>query len=156
MQTIGRAARNVNAKVILYADQMTNSMQRAIDETDRRRAMQQAYNQEHGITPETIRKTIRAGIESEAAAHAQANAAAGLADEAEYITEEYINELQTEMLAAAEALEFERAAALRDRIEQLQDSIGKKTNEVGYLPKPEKSRRRRGKGGARVPRPKRQ
>jgi excinuclease ABC subunit B len=125
MQTIGRSARNVNAKVILYADKMTDSMQRAIDETNRRRAMQQEYNAAHGITPETIHKSIRDGIEAEAAAHAQSQAAVGRRDESQYITEEYLAELEAEMLAAAEELEFERAAALRDRIAQMRTQLGK-------------------------------
>ena len=154
MQTIGRAARNVNAKVILYADRVTDSMQRAIEETDRRRAMQEEYNREHGITPETIQKAIRAGIEAEAAAHAQANAAVGRTDEAQYITEEYIAELEAEMFAAAEALEFERAAAIRDRITKMRDSIGKKVGEVDFNADSNGSgKRRRGHGG-RLPRPK--
>jgi excinuclease ABC subunit B len=92
--------------------------------------MQEEYNREHGITPETIRKEIRAGIEAEAAAHARANAAVGRTDEAQYITEEYLAELQAEMLAAAEALEFERAAAIRDRIQQMHDQMGKRVDEV--------------------------
>ncbi len=125
MQTIGRSARNVNAKVMLYADRVTDSMQRAIEETRRRRIMQEAYNAEHGITPETIRKSVRAGIEAEAAAHAQSNAAVGFREETQYITEEYLAELQAEMLAAAEELEFERAAALRDRIAQMKQQMGK-------------------------------
>ncbi|HVU87944.1 MAG TPA: excinuclease ABC subunit UvrB [Pirellulales bacterium] len=159
MQTIGRAARNVNAKVVLYADSVTESMQNAIDETLRRRALQEAYNREHGITPETVRKSIKSGIESEAAAHAEANRAVGRTTEAEYITEEYIQELEGEMLAAAESLEFERAAALRDRISQLRDSIGKKRDEVeihATRANRGRSRGRRSKGaGGRVPRPKR-
>ncbi|RUL89280.1 excinuclease ABC subunit UvrB [Tautonia sociabilis] len=118
IQTIGRAARNVNAEVVLYADTVTRSMQKAIDETNRRREKQLAYNQEHGITPETIRKAIRRGIEEEIQAKAIARKAVGK-DEREAITEEYLNELEGEMLKAAEALEFERAAALRDRILQL-------------------------------------
>ncbi len=130
MQTIGRSARNVNAKVILYADKMTNSMQRAIDETSRRRKIQEEYNREHDITPETIRKSIRSGIEAEAAAHAASNAAVGLKDETQYITEEYLSELEAEMLQAAEALEFERAAAIRDRIVQLQEQKGKPLEEA--------------------------
>jgi excinuclease ABC subunit B len=125
VQTIGRSARNVDAKVILYADTVTDSMQRAIDETRRRRQMQQEYNAAHGITPETIRKEIRAGIEAEAAAHAQANAAVGRGEESQYITEEYLDELEAEMHAAAESLEFERAAALRDRIVQMRQQVGK-------------------------------
>ena len=148
MQTIGRAARNVNAKVILYGDKMTNSMQRSIDETERRRKLQQEYNELHGITPETIKKAIHRGIESDAAAHAKANAAVERTDEAQYITEEYLAELEAEMLAAADALEFERAAAIRDRIERMRDSIGETVDSV--------KEPKRGKGPrGRVPRPKR-
>ena len=118
IQTIGRAARNVNAEVVLYADNVTRSMQNAIDETRRRREKQIAYNTEHGITPETIRKAIRKGIEEEVRAKTIARKAIGK-DEQAAITEEYLNELEGEMLVAAESLEFERAAALRDRILQL-------------------------------------
>jgi excinuclease ABC subunit B len=130
MQTIGRAARNVNAKVILYADRMTEAMQRTIEETARRRKLQEDYNREHGITPETIRKAIYAGIEAEAAAHAEANAKVGRTDETEYITEEYIAELEAEMYAAAEAMEFERAAAIRDRIAQMREAVGRPVDAV--------------------------
>jgi excinuclease ABC subunit B len=118
VQTIGRAARNVNAEVILYADKTTDSMQRAIDETNRRRTVQLAYNAEHGITPESVRTAISSGIEDEIEAHKTAQAAAGLPAD-DYVTEEYLEELHAEMLAAAQGLEFERAAALRDRIAQL-------------------------------------
>jgi excinuclease ABC subunit B len=157
MQTIGRSARNVNAKVFLYADKVTDSMQRAVEETQRRRQMQQVYNQQHGITPETIHKGIRAGIESEAAAHARCYAAVGRADEARYITEEYLAELQAEMIAAAEALEFERAAALRDRIEQMRQQLGKSLDEaeIHHATRAERGKRRkRHKPSFRVPRPK--
>jgi excinuclease ABC subunit B len=157
VQTIGRAARHVNAKAILYADKVTESMQRAIEETDRRRAMQQEYNQRHGITPETIRKTVSAGIESVAAAQEEANAAVGRTDETEYITQEYINEIEAEMMEAAEALQFERAASLRDRITELRDAVGQKISEAGTPVKETgRSRRRRRvpKEGKRIPRPK--
>ena len=155
IQTIGRAARNVNAKVILYGDKVTESMRLAIEETRRRREVQEKYNQDHGITPETVKKHIRAGIESAVAAHREANAAVGRGEESEYITEEFLNELEAEMLAAAENLEFERAAALRDRITQLRDSVGKKVQEVAvksYKAGP-KYKSRKGAGN-RVPRPK--
>ncbi len=159
MQTIGRSARNVNAKVILYADTITDSMQRAIEETRRRRKLQQEYNAKHGITPETIRKSIRAGIEAEAAAHARANAMIGLAEDAQYITEEYLAELQAEMLAAAEALEFERAAALRDRIQQMRSQLGKRLDEaeIHHATRAERGKRRKPSisGRGRVPKPKR-
>ena len=155
MQTIGRSARNVNAKVILYADKVTDSMQKAIDETNRRRAVQQEYNRANNITPETIRKSIRAGIEAEAAAHAQANAAAGRSDDAQYITEEYLSELEAEMLEAAENLEFERAAALRDRIEQMQEQVGKRVDEVEieHATRKGRGKRRKGSGQKSIPRP---
>jgi len=156
IQTIGRAARNVNARVILYAEKVTKSMQRAIDETERRREIQQEYNSRHGITPETIRKNIRVGIEADAAAHRSANAAVGRTEEAEYVTEEYINELQQEMLAAAEAMEFERAGSIRDRITHLRDEIGEKLSDVATNSpdKPKRGRRHGRKLAGRVPRPK--
>ena len=158
MQTIGRSARNVNAKVILYADTVTNSMQRAIDETARRRKLQEAYNREHGITPETIRMSIRMGIESEAAAHARSNMVVGMGDETQYITEEYLAELEAEMSTAAEALEFERAAALRDRIQQMRAQVGKKVGEaeVYHATRGERGKhRQKYAAGTRVPKPKR-
>ncbi len=118
IQTIGRSARHVNAEVVLYADNVTQSMQRAIDETNRRRKLQLEYNEANGITPESIVKAIRRGIEEEVQAKNEARKAVGR-DEATDTTEEYLNELEAEMLKAAENLEFERAAALRDRIMQL-------------------------------------
>lgn len=155
IQTIGRSARNVNAKVLLYADNVTESMQRAMDETRRRRKLQERYNEEHGITPETIRKSIRAGIEAEADAHVRSNAAVGLADETRYITEEFLAELEAEMLAAAEALEFERAAALRDRIQQMRGQMGKKVSEAELRPASRGGKgRRQAAAGGKVPRPK--
>ena len=119
IQTIGRAARNVNAEVILYADRVTDSMQRAIDETNRRRELQLEYNAEHGITPETVqarRSTWASRRRSRPTRLAQE--AAGQKAE-DYVTQEYLEELHGEMLAAAANLEFERAAELRDRIAQL-------------------------------------
>ena len=153
LQTIGRAARNVNATVILYADVVTNSMQHAIEETNRRRAMQEEYNRQHGITPATIVKAIHAGIEAQAAAHARANAAVGRTDEAQYITEEYLGELEAEMYTAAEALEFERAGAIRDRITKMRDSMGKKVAEVDFHADDDKRGHRRRSHGGRLPRP---
>jgi excinuclease ABC subunit B len=154
IQTIGRAARNVNAKVILYADKVTDSMRRAIDETRRRRAIQEEYNQLHNITPETIRKNIRAGIESEVSAHRMANEAVGRSNEEQIVTEEYINELQEEMMTAAESLEFEKAAALRDRISQLRDSIGEPLDSVKKTSSKRGRRKKRSSSKSRVPRPK--
>lgn len=122
IQTIGRAARNVNAKVILYADTVTESMQEAIEETQRRRELQEQYNRQHGITPETIRKNIEYGIVARAEARRVEAAVAG-DDEQKLLTREYIAELEKEMFAAADALQFERAAAIRDRIVQLRKQL---------------------------------
>ena len=120
IQTIGRCARNVNAEVLLYADKVTDSMQRAIDETNRRRQIQLAYNKEHNVTPETIRKAIRTGLESEIQARRVAREAVR-ASEAQYTQQELLAMLEKEMLEAAEALEFEKAAAIRDRIKQVKE-----------------------------------
>ncbi len=125
IQTIGRSARNVNAEVFLYADRVTDSMQQAIDETNRRREVQIAYNEKHNITPETIKKAIRRGIEEEIQARKIVQQVAGVKDDTQYITQEYLKELESEMLSAAQDLDFERAAQLRDKIAQLQrDTTG--------------------------------
>ncbi len=129
-------------------------MQAAMEETGRRRAMQEEYNRQHGITPSTIRKAIRDGIEAEASAHVRANAAVGRTDEAQYITEEYLAELEAEMFTAAEALEFERAAAIRDRITTMRDSMGKQVGEVDFHADDNGKGRGRRRRGGRVPRPK--
>jgi len=138
IQTIGRAARNVNAEVILYADRVTDSMQRAVEETARRRELQMRYNAEHNITPETVRTAISMGIEDEIAAHKMAAEAAGVKGD-DYVTEEYLEELHGEMLAAAANLQFERAAELRDRIAQLR---GQPTATPQQKPKPRRYRKK--------------
>ena len=138
IQTIGRAARNVNAEVILYADKVTDSMHRAISETGRRREIQLKYNEEHGITPRTVKSAIKNVIEDEIEAHQLANDAAGIT-ERDYVTEEYLEELHKEMLEAAQNLDFERAATLRDKIAQLK---GEKVATAQGKPK----RGRKGKG----------
>jgi len=119
IQTIGRAARNAEGKVIMYADRITPSMQQAIDETDRRRAKQIAHNQLHGITPESIKKAVYASIEATVAEEMhnyQASTFAGLNKEERT---RLALEMEQEMRRAAEALEFERAAGLRDMIREL-------------------------------------
>ena len=118
LQTIGRCARHASAQVILYADTVTPSMRKAIDETGRRREKQTAYNAAHGIEPETIRKAVRAGIEAEVRGGRAARDAVRLS-ESDFGRSERVRELEAEMHRAAEQLQFERAAQLRDRIEEL-------------------------------------
>ena len=124
VQTIGRAARHVEGKVIMYADNMTESMERAISETNRRREIQETYNREHHITPKSVAKEISAGLraiipEKEEQSHL---------DVKKIPKEEYpnlIKELTSQMKLAAANLEFERAAMLRDEISELESSIKK-------------------------------
>ncbi|MBL9148508.1 MAG: excinuclease ABC subunit UvrB [Phycisphaerae bacterium] len=119
IQTMGRAARNANSLAILYADQVTPEMQAAIDEVERRRAKQLAYNAEHGITPQTILKAIRRGIEQELAGQRTARAAVGKVKEKTFDRDEVIVELEAAMLEAAQNLEFEKAARYRDEVTKL-------------------------------------
>ena len=114
VQTIGRAARNADGRVILYGDTLTDSMANAMAETNRRRALQEAYNQEHGITPETVRNAIRSVLEVTKRVEETS---------AETLTEEerdaLMRQIEEEMIGAAKELEFERAARLRDQLLQL-------------------------------------
>ena len=119
IQTIGRAARNTDGKVIMYADELTDSMEKAISETNRRRGIQEEYNQKHGITPQTIRKSVRDVI--------KATIVEDIEDEydinKEQTAEEIISTLTDEMLKHAQAMEFEKAAELRDKIKELEKML---------------------------------
>ncbi|MFY9543710.1 MAG: excinuclease ABC subunit UvrB [Bacillota bacterium] len=125
IQTIGRAARNVNGKVIMYGDSITQSMQRAIDETNRRRAIQTDYNKRHGITPQSVKKAIH--DITEMLKTAEDEPVYGLEETplSHKETAKLIRTLEDEMYKAARALEFERAAELRDRIRTLRKRFAK-------------------------------
>lgn len=124
IQTIGRAARNVGGKVIMYADHMTDSMRRAISETDRRREIQNAYNVEHGITPRTISKKVMELIETTKVAEIPASYKTGRGSGMTVAeTLDLIASLESEMRAASKKLEFERAAQLRDMIVELKERL---------------------------------
>ena len=122
LQTIGRAARNANGRVIMYADNITRSMRKAIDETNRRREIQMAYNEEHGITPQTIIKDIRDSISAKKEVVeddiVEIEETANINDDN---IEEHLAELEQQMFAAAEKFEFEQAAKLRDTIAELKE-----------------------------------
>ena len=123
LQTIGRAARNANGCVIMYADNITRSMRKAIDETNRRREIQMAYNEEHGITPQTIIKDIRDSISAKKEVTndeeiLEIEETANINDDN---IEEHLAELEQQMFAAAEKFEFEQAAKLRDTIAELKE-----------------------------------
>ena len=121
IQTIGRAARNAEGKVIMYGDVITGSMRKAIDETERRRAIQMAYNKQHGITPKTIEKDIRAVIEATMVAEETADYTVERPVLSAKEREKQIRILEKEMKTAAKQLEFERAAQLRDQIAKLRE-----------------------------------
>ena len=122
LQTIGRAARNANGRVIMYADNITRSMKKAIDETNRRREIQMAYNEEHGITPQTIIKDIRDSISAKKEVIdddiVEIEETANINDDN---IEAHLAELEQQMFAAAEKFEFEQAAKLRDTIAELKE-----------------------------------
>lgn len=116
IQTIGRAARSANGKVIMYGDVVTNSMERAIKETMRRREKQEKYNKEHGIVPKTIKKDVRDILEISSSKNEKSHKRMSRAEK-----EQMIKQLTAEMKAAAKILEFEHAAYLRDRINKLRE-----------------------------------
>ena len=128
IQTIGRAARNAEGTVIMYADTITGSMQRAISETERRRGIQSAYNEEHGIIPKTIKKDVHEIIEATASPTAKAGGRrkTAAAETPADVTAKTIAELTTEMKKAAELLQFELAAKLRDEIRRIEAENDKK------------------------------
>ena len=119
IQTIGRAARNTNGKVIMYADELTESMEKAISETNRRREIQLKYNEEHGITPKTINKSVRDTIKSTVLEDVSSE----YDIKKDENIEEIITKLTDEMLKCASKMEFEKAAELRDKIKELQDLV---------------------------------
>jgi len=126
IQTIGRAARNAGGRVIMYGDQITDSMERAIGETERRRSIQLAYNEKHGITPQTIVKKVRDLIEATKAVETKSSFLAGAEDLSKLSKKDrasVIERLEFEMKEAAKSLQFERAAELRDALLELKASM---------------------------------
>ena len=131
VQTIGRAARNAQGRVLMYADVLTDSMARAINETNRRRAIQEAYNQQHGITPQSVQNAVRALIEITDKAEADPRSRAMDEDERAML----MQQLEDQMLDAANSLDFEKAAKLRDQLFELKGKAP--------VDKPQPTRRKR-------------
>jgi excinuclease ABC subunit B len=129
IQTIGRAARHLHGTAILYADRITESMRKAISETDRRRAKQVAYNEEHGITPQSIVKRIKDIIDSAYDVDDERVSLKAAQTQAKYLAmsekevSKEIARLEKEMLQAAKNLEFEKAAQVRDQLKKLRESV---------------------------------
>ena len=119
IQTIGRAARNTEGHVIMYADELTDSMEKAIHETNRRREIQMKYNEEHGIIPQTIKKSVRDAISAKIVEEASTQYNL----DKDTNIQDVINKLTDEMLKHAAAMEFEKAAELRDRIKELEKLV---------------------------------
>lgn len=126
IQTIGRAARNVEGKVIMYADTVTESMRKAISETNRRRKLQVEYNEEHGIIPQSIKKSVRDVIEATKAAEESSEYSVRREEEviSQGEAQAIIDRLTKEMKKAAADLQFERAAELRDKLNGLKSKFG--------------------------------
>lgn len=122
IQTIGRAARNANGKVIMYADNITDSMKAAIDETNRRREIQMAYNEKHHIVPKTIKKEIREAIHGQETIESATAIVKKAKKVSKKAKKQTIEELEKQMKAAAKALDFERAMELRDAIQEIRDA----------------------------------
>ncbi|QQR46904.1 excinuclease ABC subunit UvrB [Myxococcus xanthus] len=159
IQTIGRAARNVNGRVIMYADNVTDSMKKALEETTRRRDIQRAYNQEHGITPRSVRSNIT-DLSEHAAYNAEDVGALPMAAEGEDDVlqpkeiKRLIEEFTKDMLAAADEMQFEKAAEYRDRVQLLKDmDLGLKPASRSLLRAPAKAaeaeapKKGKGRGG---------
>jgi excinuclease ABC subunit B len=150
IQVTGRAARNVGGEVVMYADTITESMQVAIDETNRRRAVQEAYNREHGIVPQTIVKDIR-DINDRLRAVAEAPGAYGstgrdLSEMSKEQVSKLVAQLEAEMRSAAKQLEFERAAAIRDEIQDIRLRVLEQDASVAVLRAAERAAARAGTG----------
>jgi excinuclease ABC subunit B len=162
VQTIGRAARNVDARVVLYADKITGSMERAMAETTRRRKIQQAYNAEHNITPQSIKKNIGDILESVyEGAHVRVGTedsntgyARGLAEDGSHFVgkdlKSIIADTEKLMLAAAADLEFEQAAKLRDQLSKLRERELDMLSPVGTVAHKKRHSRKGGSGSSGV------